>query len=128
MADLPGLAPNDPHNLLSNSARRRIGEAIGAADLLRTRVLEQIETRLHGEQDKRSFGEYCDSGQAAIEIRQSFLDSARLILSASLKEFRGVVTSIRQLAEIMELELESIVNSFQLTLLQRDLLRQELDI
>lgn len=128
MADLPGLLPGDPENYLSFSARRRIREAFIEAERMRTRVLESIEARFESQPNKEGgFSTYIETGAAAREIRQSFMDSARLILTAKLREFRAAGKSGRDLQEIMDEEIESCVNSYGLTILQRDVLTQELD-
>src|ERR1035437_2458088 len=126
---LPGLLPNDPQNCLSEAARWRIYDARLKGEKIRTRTLATLEMRYRSEgKPVKPLSKYLSVGQAAVEFEQATLEAARVILSAFLNEYRAAGKSGTELSRIMGEELEACVNSWELPIIQRDLLLLELDL
>lgn len=131
MADisLPGLTPDNPRNHLSDSARRRISDAYLEGEKIRWRALAGVEARYRSESDPEdAFFEYCEKGHAALEINQANLESARLILSALLREYRAAGKSGWEIRQIMDDELDGLASSAELTAIERRMVGLELDL
>src|ERR1035437_948968 len=126
---LPGLHPSDPQNCLSEAARWRIYDARLEGDKIRTRTLATLEMRYRSEgRPVRPLSKYLSTGPAAVEFEKATLEAARVILSAFLNEYRAAGKSGIELSRIMGDELEACVNSWELPIIQRDLLLLELDL
>src|SRR5512146_1348287 len=102
MGDLTGISLKDPQNFLSAAARRRIGTAMSEALLLRERVENDVQTRFESQEKIEDLLEYMGRGKAAIDIANSRLRSAQIVLTAEMKEYRAVGIYGPQLSAIAE--------------------------
>src|SRR5271163_264150 len=100
---LQGLGPRDPHNILSEAARRRISDAYAEADLIRTRALASIEMRYRSQPESgKTLFDYQTTGQTGVEWAEAKIRAARVVLFTIRDEFQKAGTSGWDLREIMQ--------------------------
>ncbi|MGI9069911.1 MAG: hypothetical protein ACR2JB_00940 [Bryobacteraceae bacterium] len=125
---LPRLTHNDPKNCLDEAARWRIQAAHWEGATLRQRVFAELELEYRSKKNPEfSFSEYVRYGDGAVRMSQASMEHARLVLRASVKEYKAAGKSRGELHRIIEGELEGAVNSLGLSIAQRDLLSMELN-
>jgi DNA-binding XRE family transcriptional regulator len=112
---LPGLLPDDPQNLLSREARKRIQRALIEGDTFIWEAEAAIETQ--------SFNR---TGITARRLRnEANFKKAKAFLSAYRTEFSQLSLSDQQYRKIMKSEIEAASDSLQLYGSQRRLLETE---
>lgn len=112
---LPRLLPNDPKNLLSVEARKRIERA----HIQSQKYILKAEISI----DKFRLDPI---GHKANALRnEAFFNKAKSVLSVLRKEFSQLNISEPRYREIMREEIEGASNSFQLSMSQRYLLENE---
>ena len=123
---LPGLMPNDPEKLLSPEARQRISRAVVEQQRIRAQIMSTLETRYRAESSGDvGFGEYLSSGSAFIDLAESHMEAARIVLRVESEEYRKLGLPGGQFREIMREKIEGLVYSLELSVLQNRALELE---
>jgi lambda repressor-like predicted transcriptional regulator len=116
---LPGLLPDDPENLLSPEARQRISTAVVEQQRIRAQVMSTLETRYRAESSGDvGFGEYLSSGSAFIDLTESHMEAARIVLRVESEEYRKLGLPDSRFREIMREKIDGLVYSLELSVLQ----------
>jgi hypothetical protein len=115
--DLPRLLPNDPQNLLSPEARKRIHRALVEAQKFIWKTEVAIETREHPLD--------WDSHEANSLRNKARFKNAKAALSVYRREFSRLGIPERAYRKFMKDEIEAASNSLQLTQAQQRLLETE---
>jgi hypothetical protein len=129
MSDFPlrKLPANDPENLLSPEARQRIQRMYIQVDRIKLQAEHQAVLRYEAEADRgRSFDEFVSSGQTSIDLANAKMEAARECLRVVQKEFQELGLPDRKLDQIVQEWLESVANSLELSMLDRELLGSEI--
>jgi lambda repressor-like predicted transcriptional regulator len=115
----PGLLPDDPENLLSPEARQRISTAVVEQQRIRAQVMSTLETRYRAESSGDvGFGEYLSSGSAIIDLTESHMEAARIVLRVESEEYRKLGLPDSRFREIMREKIQGAVYSLELSSLQ----------
>lgn len=126
---LPGLMPNDPSTLLTDAQRLSVGEAVRLADLRRSQALSKIEIVAASKGGSTSVDISPGSGHSYPIFRNAVLEGVRAILAAEVRAFRGAGLFGNRLVKIIDdYTIDSLVGSFELSRIERDLLRGELNL
>jgi hypothetical protein len=112
---LSRLLPDDPENLLSVEARKRIQRALVAAE----RFIWEAEHLI----EKRKLETFSERAEAV--RKEARFKNARTALSAHHKEFSRLIIPVQKFRQIMREEIDSAANSFQLSSVERRLLENE---
>lgn len=125
---LPGLMPNDPHALLTESQRLLVADAIGEADVLRSRAIVEAELIKRAESSGRAPLDLRPGGGRQFTLFQkAVLEGVRLILAAELRAYRAAGFFGGRLRQVIDdWSIDSLANGFELTTAERQLLRGEL--
>jgi lambda repressor-like predicted transcriptional regulator len=116
---LPGLLPDDPENLLSPEARQRISTAVVEQQRIRAQVMSTLETRYRAESSGDvGFGEYLSSGSAFVDLTESHMEAARIVLRVESEEYRKLGLPDSRFREIMREKIDGLVYSLELSVLQ----------
>jgi hypothetical protein len=116
---LPRLLPDDPKNLLSVEARKRIQRAIIESDKFVWKA-EVLIKKLHLDERKDR-----DLRKAQLLRNEANFNKAKAIISAHRHEFSKLDIPERRYREIIREEIESASNSMELYDVQRRLLETE---
>jgi hypothetical protein len=123
---LPGLAPGNPDNRLSAEARLRIAQALDKSELIRKRVLADIDVRYQSEPDcPLGFLEYLGRGQAFTDWNNALMEAARTVLQIESEEYRRVGLPSSEFRTIMAGQIDEACYSLELSNLQRAVLESE---
>jgi len=121
------LDPRDPKYCLSHEARVRIDDAHFEGSALRAQVLAKLLARYNSKPNREdSFGEYCQTGQAAVTMHDALCKYARLVIMATARELWAYGRPINEIHTAMNEEIEGAINSLELNILDRDLLQLQL--
>ncbi len=101
---LPRRYDDDPHNLLSKEARLRIRESIRKAHVVREATLEALNSE----------GIETYSPRWNKRWMKSLVKAARLVMQSTHTEFSRIPLTRNDFCQIMQDEIESISNSYEL--------------
>ena len=130
--DLPlsGLTEDDPQNLLTESARRRIRDAHLEGELIYHSALAEVNGLWHSSGRQIPFSNFCEEGQGLLELRNARLNQARVVMKAKFVEYKAAGLPRDMIRNILFDEIDGLVKiswrDDNLSTIERDSLLAEL--